>query len=60
MSLDSVSELNENSTLNQIRVSDVILDPTAPIVQEEISITIILSLLFVSIGIYLINSKNTN
>jgi len=30
------------------------------IFKEEISITIILSLLFVSIGIYLINSKNTN
>ena len=38
MSLDSVSGTNENSTLNQIRLSDVILDPTAPIVQEEISI----------------------
>ncbi len=30
------------------------------IFKEEISITIILSLLFVSVGIYLINSKNTN
>ena len=30
------------------------------IFKEEISITIILSLLFVSMGIYLINSKNTN
>ena len=50
VSLDSVSELNQNSTLNQIRVSDVILDPTAPIVQEEISIDMTPSAWSVSIA----------